>query len=167
MDVKPVNIPLLPYRYKIAGVVLSAIGFVLGIMNFYFGFKPDFLDIHVFAVFSKYFQSNYFSVIENNIIEELTGVCIICGLSIIALSKEKYENDTLNFIRLKSFIYAVYTNTVFLLFSLFFIYGLGFVFIMILNLFSVPLIYIGVFYYLKQKTGKKEKQDLNDAETIQ
>lgn len=157
MDVKPVNIPLLPYRFKLVGLLLASMGCALGIMCFYFGIKPEFLDVHVFAIYSKYFQSSYFSIIENNIIEELSGLLLIGGLALITLSKEKTEKDIFNFLRLKALILSIYINTGFLIFSTIFIYGIGFIVIMILNLFSELFIFNLLFYYSLFRLKEKEK----------
>lgn len=142
---------LFPRKFKIPGLILLLIGITLGVVRFYFGIKPKLFDIKVFAIYSQYFETNYFKVISNHISEELTALFLITGLLLLCFSKEKNENESLNQLRLKSFVITFYVNTLFLLFSFTFIYGLIFINILVLNLISPFLIYLITFNWLKYK----------------
>lgn len=142
---------LFPRKFKFIGIILCLIGTILGIMRFYFGVKPKFFDVNVFAIYSQYFETNYFKVISNHISEELTALFLITGLLLLCFTKEKNENESLNQLRLKSLVITFYVNTIFLLFSFTFIYGLIFINILVLNLISPFLIYLITFNWLKYK----------------
>lgn len=139
---------LLPRKFRIVGFAFTSIGISLAVLRFYFGIKPKFLETKVFAVYSRYFESSYLKVISNQISEELTALFLILGLLIICFSKEQNENEITNQIRLKSLVLAIYFNTGFILFSIVFIYGFIFINILVINLFSLLILYFVVFRIL-------------------
>ena len=144
----------LPNKLRIYGWVILLFGIILGVSRFYFGVKPEFLNIKVFAVYSKYFETNYFKVIENHVSEELTALLILVGLFIISFTKEKIENDSVSAIRYKSLIFTFYINTVLIALSFLFVYGFGFINILVINVFSPFIIYIILFRYFLNKILK-------------
>ena len=147
----------LPNKLRIHGWVILLFGIILGVSRFYFGVKPKFLNIKVFAVYSKYFETNYFKVIENHVSEELTALLILVGLFIISFTKEKIENDSVSAIRYKSLIFTFYINTVLIALSFLFVYGFGFINILVINVFSPFIIYIILSRYFLSKILKPEK----------
>lgn len=146
----------LPNKLRIYGWVILLFGIILGVSRFYFGVKPEFLNIKVFAVYSKYFETNYFKVIENHVSEELTALLILVGLFILSFTNEKIENDSVSAIRYKSFIFTFYINTVLISLSFLFVYGFGFINILVINVFSPFIIYIILSRYFLSKILKSE-----------
>ncbi len=144
-DPNPAKLFLLHNRFKIVGGILLFIGMVLGVIRFYFGLKPDYLKINVFSVYSKFLDTKYFSVITNNISEEIVGLLVLIGLFMMAFSKEKDEKDKVQMIRLSSMYLSVFINTLLLALSFFFIYGLAFAEMMVLNLYSILIIFLIIF----------------------
>lgn len=139
---------LLPYWLKIPGVVLFLTGLVLGYIRFKAGIEPPFLDVKVFAIFSSYFENKYFQLIDNNIIEELAGICLILGLFLMAFGAEKSENNHTRYLRVKALYLSFYILVFFLICSLLFTYGMAFVYMMILSLALPFLSYILIFRLL-------------------
>ena len=127
------------------GIFFFSLGLIIGMIRFYFGVKPEVLEIKVFAFYSSYLQTKFMQFISNNMIEELTGVFLISGLFLIAFSREKREGAYMNAIRLKSFFISAYLNFFFLLISLFFTYGLAFVYMLMFNMGVGLLTYIIAF----------------------
>jgi hypothetical protein len=113
--------------------------------------KPAFLHIKVFAVFSYYFDKKYFSVIENDAGEEIIIILFLTGLFLISFSKLKIETDDTVLLRIKAVLISVYANTILLLLSALFIYGVGFMAITVINCFSFFMINITLFLVLLQK----------------
>ena len=146
----------LPNKLRIYGWVILLFGIILGVSRFYFGVKPEFLNIKVFAVYSKYFETNYFKVIENHVSEELTALLILVGLFILSFTNEKIENDSVSAIRYKSFIFTFYINTVLISLSFLFVYVFGFINILVINVFSPFIIYIILSRYFLSKILKSE-----------
>jgi hypothetical protein len=125
---------LLPKGLRSLGFIFTGTGFILAFIRFHFGYKPEFLERKVFALYSFYIQSKTLQVIKNQLLEEIAGILIIAGLFLIAFTKEKVENESLNTLRLKSFFIAAYLNLFFLLIALLFTFGLGFVYMLIISM---------------------------------
>ena len=128
-------------------------GILVAFLLYVMDLKPAFLNIKVFAVFSYYFDKKYFSVIKNDIREEIIIILILVGLLLVSFSKLRNETDVSVLLRIKAIFLSVYINTLFLLLSAVFIYGLGFMAITVVNCFSLLLINVIIFriLLLKQK----------------
>ena len=155
----------LPNKIRIYGWVILLFGLILGVIRFYFGIKPEFLNIKVFAVYSKYFGTNYFKVIENHVSEELTALLILVGLFVISFTKEKIENESVSVIRYKSFILTFYINTQIIVLSFLFVYGFGFINILVINVFSPFIIYIILSRYFLSKIRNLENMTTTVSKT--
>lgn len=155
----------LPNKIRIYGWVILLFGLILGVIRFYFGVKPEFLNIKVFAVYSKYFETNYFKVIENHVSEELTALLILVGLFVISFTKEKIENESVSAIRYKSFILTFYINTLIIVLSFLFVYGFGFINILVINVFSPFIIYIILSRYFLSKIRNLENMATTVSKT--
>lgn len=155
----------LPNKIRIYGWVILLFGLILGVIRFYFGIKPEFLNIKVFAVYSKYFETNYFKVIENHVSEELTALLILVGLFVISFTKEKIENESVSAIRYKSFILTFYINTLIIVLSFLFVYGFGFINILVINVFSPFIIYIILSRYFLSKIRNLENTTTTVSKT--
>lgn len=154
-----------PNNIRIYGWVILLFGLILGVIRFYFGVKPEFLNIKVFAVYSKYFETNYFKVIENHVSEELTALLILVGLFVISFTKEKIENESVSAIRYKSFILTFYINTLIIVLSFLFVYGFGFINILVINVFSPFIIYIILSRYFLSKIRNLENMTTTVSKT--
>ena len=147
IDINKNGIYLLPNRLRIVGLFLLMVGIPFSIFRFYLGQKPEFFEVKVFAVYSTFLQTKYFSVITNNISEELAGLSILLGLFFLAFSKEKIETNNLLEIRLRSLFYSNFISIIFLGLSFLFIFGLSFVHILILNMYISLILFIIIFKY--------------------
>ncbi len=146
---------MLPVRFRPLGFILIGIGLVLGFLRFNTGLKPEFLHQKVFAFFSLYLEPFYFKIIENQLLEEIAGLLLLFGLFFIAFSKEKEENIRNNSLRLKAFYISVYLDFLFLVTSMFFTFGLGFIYMMIIHSFLFLVAYSISFRVLLFRADKK------------
>jgi hypothetical protein len=137
---------LLPHACTYVGLVLLLPSVVFLYMFAYLGMKPAFLDVHVFAMWSTYFEARYFTVIENNLAEEITLAVLLIGLFLIAFSRVAHENEATLRLRFRALVTALYVNTGLLLLSIVFSYGLAFVSLVFVNMFSGLLFFIVIFY---------------------
>lgn len=135
----------MPHFFQVAGLVLTIAGLIMTYLRFGAGYKPGFLDVKVFAIWSTYFDTKYLQVINNNIGEEVCGITTLLGVFLLAFSREKYEQDHYWIYRLKAFILAAYCSVIYLLFSFFFIYGLAF-FNMLTLYIILPLVFYTLFF---------------------
>jgi hypothetical protein len=139
---------LLPKGLRPFGIVLLILGIILSVLKFSFNLKPDFLDLKVFAVYSYYIEAKTFTMITHQMIGEIGGICMLCGLFLLSFTREKEETEILDSLRLKAFMITVYLNLFYLIFTALFFFGFGFV--GTLTFFAVYwlAVYLLVFKYL-------------------
>ena len=147
---------LFPHRYKMIGWFLLIPSTIVGLLSLLFDYNLFELKATVFAVFEEAFfePDKTFSFIQNDIFDEIIGATIVIGGLMAAFSKEKYEDEYIAQIRLESLLWATYINYGFLLFSILFIYGLGFYQIMVLNMFTLLFIFLVRFNFILYKTSR-------------
>ena len=146
---------LLPYPWKYPGLVFILMGIVLSILYIWYDFR---FTLPVFAVFSSFVETKIFATFNTNFADELIMLLFVIGFSLVALSREKNESDKLDFIRAKALVKALISNTLLLVLSVLFVYGSGFIAILVLNLFSFLVFYVCIFYYLKKKDNSKIRE---------
>lgn len=118
---------LLPAKLKPLGFTFLLIGLFLILLRYQFNYKPDFLNVKMFAFYTYYIESKSFTVVSNQMIEEFGAIFALVGLSLLAFSREKLEIPAFETLRLRAFMVASYVNLVFLIIALLFFFGFGFV----------------------------------------
>lgn len=149
---------LLPYPVKFAGLFLTFAGLLLGVAYLWLGFR---FSMPVFAIFSSFLETKTFVTFNTNFADELTMLLLFTGLSLIVFSKEKIESEYLDATRGKAMVKALLYNNILLFFSILFIYGSGFIGMLVINLFSCSLFYLFIFYYMNYKQKTNEKRELS------
>jgi hypothetical protein len=139
---------LLPYPWKYPGILFILSGVVLAILYIWFDFR---FTIPVFALFSSFMETKMFVTFNTNFADELIMLLFICGFGLLVFSKEKVESENLDSIRNKSLVMATISNNILLLCSVLFVYGSGFIAILVLNLITLPVFYLCFFYFMKQR----------------
>jgi hypothetical protein len=147
-------VTLLHNKFKIPGIIMAAAGIILAAMYFIFNFR---FELPVFAVFSSYMKTNYFTTFKTNFTDETIMVLLLLGFSLWVFSKEKQESKALWVLRVKALKKAALTDIGILLFTVLFIYGSGFVAIVLLNMILPFVLYLSYFYYLKNRERRKAK----------
>ena len=139
---------LLPFQWKLAGIVLTIAGTISALFYSLFDFH---YKMPVFAVYSSFLETKTFATFRTNVADEITLILILAGLSLIVFSKEKHEAAGMDALRLKALFMALILNILFLLFSILFIFGTGFIAMLVLNIFSFVILYLVFFYgYLRK-----------------
>jgi hypothetical protein len=144
---------LLTHQLKKWGWVLFIPSFIAGIvfqiMDDQLLFQPK---IKVFGFFGKSFLNNnqlqLFRMGEIDLIPNLIGICFLIGGMLIMFTKEKQEDEFINQLRLNALQFAVLINYALLFICFITIHGLGFLDVMVYNMFTVIIIYIIRFKYL-------------------
>ena len=142
----------LPAGWRLPGMVLAVTGLSLLFLRYKFNFKPDFLDVKFFAFLAYYIAAKTFAVIHHQMVEELGGVLLVAGLFLTAFSRERVETEAMEGIRLKTFYVASYFNLLYVVISILFFYGFGFVGAMTFFAAGWLVFYILVFRYLVYKS---------------
>jgi len=86
---------------------------------------------------------------QTNLADELAFIFTLAGLLWLVCSREKKEGPETDTLRYKALVYSVLINSGFLLFSVLFIFGIGFIHVMIVNLFSQVVFYLVIFRILR------------------
>lgn len=156
------NSLLLPARFKFWGWVILIPATVLGIILVATEYEGLAIQAPVFAFFHDEFlsEAKNFSFFETNITNTLVGVLFIAGALLVGFSREKNEDEYIANLRLSSLLWAVLVNSLLLIFAFIFIYGTAFLNVMVYNMFTVLIIFIGRFNYVlfrNNRTGEDEK----------
>ena len=153
---------LLPNKFKLIGWILLVQSTILGIIQiFYFaGSGLKFLDASMFTIYSGSFapwdgSRVLFGFDKVNLTNTIIGILFILGAVMVAFAKEKHEDEFIAKIRLESFLWAPYINYAILLFSFLFFYGIGFMYVMIFNMFTIIILFIVRFNYILYRSTKQ------------
>ena len=147
---------MLPYKYKLPGYILIATGLMAAILFFSINFR---FEIPVFAVVSSYMETRVFTTFRTNITDEVILLILLVGFILVACSGEKDEYKIDKSIRIKALGKTVIVNSLFLVFSIVFIYGSAFLMMSVANLFSPFILYLIFFNYYLSREKRKIKPD--------
>lgn len=147
---------LFPHRFKRIGTMILIPCILFGLYVVNSDLEPEFFDLRVPAIFVDEIIGDkfMFGMTENNVLNELIGIILIISFLMVAFSKEKQEDELIEKIRLKSLVWATYVNYGVLLFSMIFIYGMSFLWVMIFNMFTILLFFIIRFNWQVRKLNK-------------
>ena len=148
---------LLPQRFKKIGWVLFVPAIILAIYYFIVEPEPEFLNFKVFGFIETEImgKTQYFSLITNNLLDEIIGSLLIISSVFIALSKQKNEDEFIAKIRLESLVWATYINYAILLVAILFVYGFAFFWIIVFNMFTILLFFIIRFNWVLYKSSAR------------
>ena len=141
--------PFIPHSWRWPAWPVLAGGLALGFLWGFARYKPDYLNIPVFAVYSSYLKKVVFGMTQTNLADELAFIFTLAGLLWLVCSRETKEGPETDTLRYKALVYSVLINSGFLLFSALFIFGIGFIHVMIVNLFSQVVFYLVIFRILR------------------
>jgi L-asparagine transporter-like permease len=113
--------------------------------------------IYSIGLFEK---GQFFTILTNNIADELICIFFIIGAIFVAFSKEKNEDEFISKIRLDSLVWATYINYAILVFCMLFFYEMTFLYVMIFNMFTILILFIIRFYYLVYKSKRQKESEL-------
>lgn len=149
---------LFPNQFKRIGWILLIPSAILGILIIIIDFQFKFLDTKVVTFYSSNFltgsqDSMMFSLIKNNVTDEIAGVVFIIGAILVAFSRQKHEDEFILKIRLESLVWATYINFAILILCILFLYNFEFLYVMIFNMFTILILFIFRFYYILYKSN--------------
>ena len=153
---------LFPNRYKKLGWLLFIPGIILGIVYLIYQSDISLFDIKVFAIAEKaiFSDTTFFSISENNVLDEISSILIIIGALLIAFSKEKYEDEFISKIRLESLVWATYINYAILILAIIFVYDMPFFWVLVFNMFTLLIFFLvrfnWVLYISKNQISDEE-----------
>jgi len=137
---------LLPNKYKLPGIIIIVAGVIMTILFFTIDFR---FEVPVLAIISSYMETKFFAVFTTNFADELIILTLLTGLALVSFSQEQNETELLKTFRIKAVTKTAVINTIFMAFSVVFIYGTGFMSVMIADIFLPFVIYIVTFNLMK------------------
>jgi hypothetical protein len=135
---------LLPYRFKLIGLIIFLPFLALGIAIRFFDFGFPFLMYKVDM--DTMFHNNW-----QDYTDEIALSGIIIGLLLIAFAREKSEDEFITKIRLESLQWAVLINYILLLAATWLVYEISFIDVMMYNMLTVLLLFIIRFHVILWK----------------
>lgn len=147
---------LLPNKFKRIGWLILIPATLMGIALVILDIKSIKIQSTVFAIYADeiFGKTHYFSFIRTDIVSTLVGTLFIIGGLMVGFSREKNEDEYISNLRLNSLLWAVLVNYLLLLFMFLFIYGLGFLSVMVYNMFTILVIFIVRFNYALFRNSK-------------
>jgi len=150
----PLKIYLFPSWIKLPGFLLMLGGAFFAYLYFW-GERPEFFNIKVFAIVSAYLETRYFVIAQTNILDELAAILFLTGIVAFSFSKLKTEKPEYTLLRVKALFYSVFIISVFEILSFLLIYGMA-IFLLTSGTFIFYLItYNILFYYFIFKNKHK------------
>lgn len=134
---------------------------ILGIILIVKDFEFLQMEATVFAIFNdEIFEGkHFFKFIKTDITNTIAGILFLIGSILVGFSREKKEDEFIANLRQTSLLWAVFVNSVLLLLAFIFIYGMAFLNVMIYNMFTVLIIFIGRFNYILFKSSKMNSDE--------
>ena len=139
---------LFPHRFRPIGWVIFMPSALLGFACMYADFKWHVLDVALPAWLTKIGLSDSLFGNNNNLTDELAALGVITGLILIAFSKEKTEDEMMGQLRLEALQWSVYANYLVLAITIITVYDMAFFNVMVYNMFTMLLVFIGRFRWL-------------------
>ena len=153
---------LFPNSYKKIGWLLFIPSLITGKILFFLGFDFDnHFKIKVLALISNqlFSKNNYFTFIQNGILDEVLIILTIVGAILIGFSKTKNEDEFISKIRYESLVWATYFNFGLMIIATILIYGFPYFYVLLANIFAMLLFFIIRFHYMIYKLNKSTKDD--------
>ena len=143
------NSLLIPGKYKVVGWIIFILFACLGLATLYW-------DYSIPGLVLPLKESLFF---DANLTNELALAGVIIGLMIIVFAREKIEDEYISLMRLKCLQWSVLISFVILFILNFMFYGGSFYVVLIYNMFTIPLIFIGKFNYSLYCLRREREED--------
>lgn len=141
---------LLPIWCRIAGIIILPFSSIITVAQYLLNYS---FQLWVLPVMNKKSDPllGYDNIFQKNFHTDLTGTIgiflTLCSLFMIAFSREKHEDEYMSYVRLKALQISVYCNYLILAATTIIFYGFSFLTIMGINMFSILILYILIYYY--------------------
>lgn len=149
---------LLSNRCKLIGWILLIPSSIIGLLVIFQEFKFEFLEVRVLTLsaggFAPWELSKFFNFEKQNLTGTIAGVLFLVGALMVALAREKNEDEFISRKRLESLLWATIINYLILLFCFIFFYEFGFYYVMIFNMFTILILFIIRFNYVLYRSSK-------------
>lgn len=139
---------LLPHYFQKIGWLLFFPAAILCFMALSIEFEFSWLEI------SGVRESGFLESSEENFTNELAIISLFLSLFFITFSKEKQEDEYIQKVRLDSILFACYGYFALNIIGTILFYGFDYLSFMLINMFSLPLLFIARFRWIMYKQRK-------------
>lgn len=111
-------------------------------------------------LFSGFLSSSFGP--NDDLLLTFIGILLIVAGIFIGFSRNKEDDEFIEQLRYESLILSLYINSGIVILCLIFVWGLPFLWVMMINIFSILYVFIICFYlrlYLNKRSMRYEKQD--------
>ena len=156
---------LLPHKFKRIGIIILLSTIAMLVVEWLTGGLLFLQKTSIFAVvdtgmpLSFNAEHDYFVKIQDDIRFELYSVLAIIGGIFLAFSKQRIEDEYISKIRLESLVWATYLHFILLVLSILAVYGIGFLNVLLINVFSVLILFNIRFYIILLKTKHSRRDE--------
>lgn len=155
------SVYLFPSSFRIWGLILTLIAIVLALYSTLNDGISFLKEVPVLAIvnsgfpFSNHSDTSFFNIVKDDFGFELISSLFIIGGFFLGFSRQKIEDEFISQLRLQSLVIATYVHFGVLIVMILFFYGLDFLYVMMINMFTILWLFNIVFYY---KLFKLKKQ---------
>jgi hypothetical protein len=142
------NTLLMPARFRKIGWFIFAIATIAFFGMMKYEWRPSILDY-------TYTDSDGRGSTGTNLLKEIILTFWMVGLIMIAFSRQKQEDEYLNYIRLLSWQYSVFASMVISIIGTWFIYGANYLMFSALNMLTAPVAFIVIFNVMIYRTFER------------
>ena len=141
---------LMPARFKRFGWIIfltTTIAFI-GFVNF--EWQPPLLD---------YRYKDGLGLTQTNLLKEIIFTSWVIGLVMIAFSRQREEDEYINYLRLASWQYSIVISLIVSVIGTWSIYGMNYLTFSALNMLTAPLAFLIIFNIAITRTLKRNNKD--------
>ncbi len=138
---------LLPNAYKRIGWLMFVPSFIFGILMLIFHWEFPLVNIPVIYNDALLGKSGFFVEASVDWLGNLIGILVIVGGLLVGFSKEKTEDEYIASLRLKALFWAMGVSYLLVLGLYFAVFGLAFLYIIILAMYLPLVLYVFRFNY--------------------
>ena len=158
----------MPYGFKCAGWWILAVALVIALFYVIMpesiiadGVLPRSLNDFraLFGMPALPLHDGFFSGFdaESDLVSTFLAALLLVGGVFVGFSRNRDEDEYISYVRYESLIIALYANSIVLLVSLFLVWGIPFLYVMMYNMFTSLYIFI-IFFYVRIWFNKRFMQ---------
>lgn len=139
---------LIPHKYKTLLTMLFLVSLGGGILVYFGGYTPNFLNIEVSDfIFGRLNSSKIRIGTINNLADEISGILILLSGLALMFCAEKDEDELVGILRLNAMYWSISLNIILLCICIILFYDTLFFLVMMFNMISVPILFLLKFQW--------------------
>ncbi len=153
---------LLSARYHKPALAVFCLSLVAGMFFLIFWPEYDLLNLKVPALYTDELlqpEGKWLVWVRNNVLDEIISLVLIVSGLIVMFSAVEEEDEFMERLRLESFRWAVLISYIILMIAIAGFYGLGFLWVMVINIFAVLILFVCRFECLRYRLKKHTEHE--------